>query len=167
MFRKTKVNQTMPNIFLLLVSALVSDVAWAEYDPEVIKRDIIEQKNSFAIERWEKTEKGKGDGWVAKTTIKGLFLSVGSKKSGLLFTSLKSSEEVEAAMAHCLMLGTIGMSPKTEAERSKISAVIQDASQSQMVRSLIINSVKFEVKPQEVVGMVFLSCMLSPDQQKK
>lgn len=148
----------------LPVLALFPVLAWSEYNPEAIKRSITEHKNSFLVESWRKSENG--EAWIANTTTKGIILSVGRNNSGMI-TSLKTSEQAVAAMVRCLMLGTIGMSPKTEAQRGEIGEVIQNATQSKRARSLVMNGVKFEVTPQEVGSNVMLSCILSPNQKGK
>lgn len=154
----------MSYVLWSLVIALFPLLAWAEYNPEAIKQGITEHKNSFLVESWRKTENG--EGWIAKTTAKGVVLSVGRNNAGII-TALQTSDQALAAMARCLMLGAIGMSPSTEAQRGKIGTVIQDAAKSQSMKALVMNGVKFEVTPQEVGGNVFLSCILSPSQQRK
>lgn len=150
---------------MILIAALLSKFAGAEYDPAVIKQGIDDRKNVFAVDSWQKSDKGKGDSLVAKTPTKGLIMSVGPKSSGAFYSSLKSAEQLDAAEAQCFELGVIGLSPRDATERNKIKAVIQEAetATNQLTRSLTMNGVIFEVKPQNVVGLLFLSCILKPD----
>ncbi len=56
----------MPYVRWLLIVTLFPVLAWAEYNPEAIKRGITEQKKSFLVESWRKSENG--EAWIANTT---------------------------------------------------------------------------------------------------
>lgn len=148
----------MKNVLLLAI-LFFPVLAWAEYNPEAIKKGLTEQKDAFQITSWRQSENGEAS--IANTGLKGVVLSVGKKNSGIL-ASLQNSEQAAPAMVRCLMLGAIGMTPKNEAQRGKIGEVIKSATKTQSANTLVMNGVEFEVSPQEVEGNVFLSCMLRP-----
>ncbi|WP_018295348.1 hypothetical protein [Mariprofundus ferrooxydans] len=144
-----------------MILFLYPALAWSEYNPQAIKAGMSEHSESFHIKNWRTAG---DDVSVAETELKGVIISV-SKNNTEVIASLMDAGQIAPAILRCMVLGTIGLSPKDEAQRSKIGALIQDAATTGSSRSLTMNDVKLDVSSKQVVGDTFLYCTLSPPAQ--
>jgi S-methylmethionine-dependent homocysteine/selenocysteine methylase len=138
--------------------------ALADYDPIAIKQKINNEKNTFEVVRWEEADTK--DAWLAKSNVKGMVLSVGANASGII-ANIADSQQAALTMLRCLSLGTIGLSPENEAERSAIMDTVQLATTKLTQATQTLNKVTFTVEPMQVGNLVILSCSVEPEKSNK
>lgn len=145
-------------IFMLCAIAPIG--ALADYDPVVIKQKIDSAKDTFEVVSWQEADvKGV---WLAKSNVQGMVLSVAADATGII-ANIEDSYQGAIAMLRCVTLGTIGLSPESEVEKTAIVDTVQQAATNLIQATHMLNGVIFTVEPMQVGNLVILSCLIKPE----
>ena len=144
---------------MTFASLLLPAVSFGGYNPDKIKLALQANQSLYKISTWEQTDIS--NQWVADTPIKLLNISI-SDDIAIVKSPHISPPQKQLAKKRCVDFGEIGISPKSDEEKTKISKLVRIATQKHIPQFTDMNGVRFEVLPEMKGTYVSLICRLKP-----